>query len=165
MGGKRRSGEPFADVSHPYSRDLDLFGKGSLHELLCDARTRAGEEMLAKWLLAPASPEEVRARNAAVDELRSRLDLREDLATLGENVRSGVRPDALVVWAEGEPLLDRERARYRDRAFAFVAGEPSCLGCVGLAIPCRAEHDRQSRLWLDVPKAGAENCCAGRERG
>jgi hypothetical protein len=103
--GKGESGERFADALHPYSRDLDLFGKGSLFELLCDARTRAGEDTLANWLLAPAALEEVRARNVAVEELRSRLDLREDLAALGEHVRAGVRPDVLIEWAEGRPLL------------------------------------------------------------
>jgi hypothetical protein len=106
--GKGETGERFANASHPYSRDLDLFGKGSLFELLCDARTRAGEETLANWLLAPADPEEVRARNVAVEELRGRLDLREDLGALGEDIRSGVRPDALVGWAESQPLLDSQ---------------------------------------------------------
>ncbi len=103
--GKGETGERFSDPSHPYARDLDLFGKGSLFELLCDARTRAGEEALAHWLLVPASPAEVLLRNGAITDLRCRLDLREDLAALGELVRLGVRPDSLVAWAEGQPLL------------------------------------------------------------
>ena len=107
--GKGETGERFSDPSHPYARDLDLFGKGSLFELLCDARTRVGEETLAKWLLTPAAPEEVFSRNDAITDLRYRLDLREDLATLGELVRSAVRPDSLVAWAEG-PLLLQSRA-------------------------------------------------------
>ena len=69
--GTGETGERFQNASHPYSRDLDLFGEGSLFELLCTARTRAGQETLAKWLLAPASPEQVRARQAAVAELRT----------------------------------------------------------------------------------------------
>ncbi len=52
--GKGETGDRFSDPSHPYARDLDLFGKGSLFELLCDARTPVGEETLAKWLLSPA---------------------------------------------------------------------------------------------------------------
>ena len=54
--GTGESGERFQNASHPYSRDLDLFGAGSLFELLCTARTRVGQETLANWLLAPASP-------------------------------------------------------------------------------------------------------------
>ena len=42
--------------------DLDLFGPASLFELLSIARTRAGEETLAAWLLAPADPDEIVAR-------------------------------------------------------------------------------------------------------
>ncbi|MGA8144722.1 MAG: hypothetical protein WB987_12600 [Candidatus Acidiferrales bacterium] len=118
--GKGETGERFLDPGHPYSRDLDLFGKGSLFELLCDARTRAGEETLAKWLLAPAAAEEVRARNGAVDELRSRLDLREDLAALGEHVRSGVHPEALVDWAEGAPVLESKAGRIVARVLPLL---------------------------------------------
>ena len=41
--GTGETGERFLDSSHPYARDLDLFGQGSLFELLCTARTKAGE--------------------------------------------------------------------------------------------------------------------------
>ena len=102
MGGGE-GGARFRHPAHPYAEDLDLFGAGSLFELLCTARTRAGEDTLAGWLCAPAVPDEIRARQAAVDELRSRLDLREDLALLGADVRAGVDPDALTAWA-GRPI-------------------------------------------------------------
>lgn len=101
--GKGETGERFLKNSHPYAEDLDLFGHGSLFELLSIARTRAGEETLARWLLQPSVPEEVLARQAAVAELRLRLDLREDLALLGEGVRSGEDAQALVAWAAATP--------------------------------------------------------------
>ncbi|MGB8540360.1 MAG: hypothetical protein WCD49_01870 [Candidatus Acidiferrales bacterium] len=103
--GTGETGDRFSDPSHPYARDLDIFGTGSLFELLCTARTRAGEETLANWLLIPAPPGEVRLRNDGVSELRPRLDLREDLAILGKDFRSGVQPEALVAWGEGSPSL------------------------------------------------------------
>jgi hypothetical protein len=103
--GTGETGERFVNPTHLYARDLDLFGKGSLFELLCTARTRAGEQALAGWLLQPVPAEEVGARQAAIVELRERLDLREDLAVLGENVRVGIQPDALVAWAESEPVF------------------------------------------------------------
>ncbi len=40
--GTGETGDRFLDPAHPYARDLDLFGKASLFELLCTARTRAG---------------------------------------------------------------------------------------------------------------------------
>ena len=87
--GTGETGDRFFDAAHPYARDLDLFGKGSLFELLCTARTRAGEETLARWLLAAAGPEEVRARQAAVAEMQDRVKLRERLFTAGERCASG----------------------------------------------------------------------------
>src|ERR1700693_492005 len=103
--GTGETGDRFSDPSHPYARDLDIFGTGSLFELLCAARTRAGEETLAKWLLNTAPPEEVQLRNDAVTELRTRVDLREDLSVLGKDFRSGVQPEALVAWGEDSPSL------------------------------------------------------------
>ena len=110
--GSGEAGESFQNPLHPYSRDLDLFGAGSLFELLCTARTRAGQEALANWLLAPASPETVGSRHAAVAELRPQLDLREDLAILAEDARSIEPAEALAAWGEGEPLLGSTPLRF-----------------------------------------------------
>jgi hypothetical protein len=98
--GAGQQGEAFLNTSHPYARDLDLFGKGSLFELLCTARTRAGEDRLAQWLLAHASAEEIGQRHAAVQELASQLDFRERLALAGEDVRIGLHPEPLIDWSE-----------------------------------------------------------------
>ncbi len=59
-----------------------------------------GEETLARWLLAPSKLDEIRKRQAVVSELRPEVDLREDLAVLGEDARVGVHPEDLVTWAE-----------------------------------------------------------------
>ena len=111
MGGGE-FGERFRDPAHVYSDDLDLFGKGSLFELLSTARTRAGEDVLASWLLAPASGDKVAARHQAVLELRPLLDLREDLAVLGSAVRSSLDPDAAARWGEAPEVLFPATARY-----------------------------------------------------
>jgi hypothetical protein len=97
--GTGRTGARFVDPHHPYADDLDVLGVGSLYELICQARTSMGEATLATWLLAPSDPGTVRARQAAVQALTPRLDLREDLAVLGEEVAATVRPDALTTLA------------------------------------------------------------------
>jgi hypothetical protein len=118
--GTGETGERFQKASHPYARDLDLFGEGSLYQLLSMARTRAGQEALAKWLLAPAAPETVRARQAAVAELRDRLDLREDLAVLAEEARALVPAQALAAWGEGSPVLASKLVLWSSRALAVL---------------------------------------------
>ncbi len=98
----RRSsaGKRFDDPHHVYAADLDLFGAGSLFALLSTVRTRMGEGALAQWLLSPASVVVVRERQESVAELRSQLDLREEITLLGEDDAVGVRPEALIAWAE-----------------------------------------------------------------
>jgi hypothetical protein len=124
--GKGETGERFLDSSHPYSTDLDLFGQGSLFQLLSTPRTRMGEETLAGWLLGPAHVQAVRQRQQAVCELRPKLDLREDLAVIVESLRSGVHPEALASWGEGKLLLEGRWVR-------FVAFALGCLGILSLA--------------------------------
>jgi hypothetical protein len=97
--GKGIRGDDLAPPDHPYAADLDLFGSGSLFERLCTCRTRPGEEALAQMLLGPAAADEVRARQAAVAELRERLSLREDLEVLGDAVRAEVSIPKLAEWA------------------------------------------------------------------
>lgn len=134
--GNGESGERFCDDTHVYSSDLDLFGKGSLFELLSIARTRAGEETLARWLTEPAGLEEIRARQQAIEELRGRLDLREDLALLGEEVRSGIDAQALPKWAASPPLLDSTWARILAASLAVVT-LASFLGWVSFGLTAR----------------------------
>ena len=98
------TGARFGDESHPYSADLDLFGAGSVFERLNLCRTQIGEETLAAWLLAPASPDEVKSRQQAVADLTPRLDLRESLAVAGADVPA-VDYQPLAQWGAGPVQL------------------------------------------------------------
>jgi hypothetical protein len=110
-GPEGDSARAAAPESHLYAADLDLFGKASLFELLCTARTRSGEETLANWLCSPSSRSEILARQEAVEELRNNIDLREDLAVLGEDVRAGIHPEIMIRWGTSQPVLDSPPAR------------------------------------------------------
>jgi hypothetical protein len=103
-GSGNELGERFRQPGHVYSDDLDLFGNGSLFEMLSTARTAAGESALASWLLEPASREVALARQQAVKELREKLDLREAIRLLGEDVRARVDADSLNTWAARAPV-------------------------------------------------------------
>jgi hypothetical protein len=107
-----QTGERIDTHSSLYATDLDLFGLGSLFELLSLARTRMGEDTLAAWLLAPTSITEIKPRQTAVAELRGRLDLREDIAILGEDLKVGVHSEALTQWAEAPNQLKLKALRW-----------------------------------------------------
>ncbi|MEW4569898.1 DNA mismatch repair protein MutS [Tautonia sp. JC769] len=103
--GKGDPGTRFLKEDHPFDADLDLFGPGSVFERLCTARTGSGKTTLAAWLHHPADADEIRARHEAVRELRDRLDLREDLALLGDDIEQGLHPTTLIAWADAPAAL------------------------------------------------------------
>lgn len=101
--GKGATGNRYQDVEHLYSADLDLFGSGSLFELICRARTRIGEDTLARWLGAPADPKSIRQRQSAIDELRHSLDFREEVALLDAEVHDEIDQNELIAWSHQTP--------------------------------------------------------------
>jgi hypothetical protein len=132
------TGARFLDDHHLYAKDLDIFGDRSLFELLCAARTRTGEDTLASWLLHPAPPDTVRARQQAVQEIAPRLDLREDLALAGENARPSANADRLIAWGEGPPIITASLFRAvawglsAAGALAIIAGITYLMTLLGL---------------------------------
>ncbi len=109
--GTGDGGERFQDLEHPYSQDLDLFGRASLFELLSLARTSAGEETLADWLTRAASQPEIVQRQQSVAELSRRLDLREQLSLTGSTIGHTLHSRALGAWAGAPPALTRTWAQ------------------------------------------------------
>ncbi len=128
--GSGETGERFDDPDHVYVADLDLFGDASLFQLLSTARTRMGEDTLAEWLLSPSTVETIHERHAAISELRDQLDLREDLAVLGEDVGVGVHPGALLRWAESTNQLKPASLRWLALLLAVLAVSTAAVWAV-----------------------------------
>lgn len=115
--GTGSTGERFHAERHDYAADVDLFGRGSLFELLCAARTWLGEEACARWLLAPASSPTIRERQDAACELAVRVDLREALWVAASPEVRGLDPAKLLKWAAEPAQIANPR---RLRALAIV---------------------------------------------
>jgi membrane protein implicated in regulation of membrane protease activity len=96
------------DVERPMARDLNLFGRASVAQLLGTIHSPPGKTTLTDWLLHPAPPEEIARRQEAAAELAPEIDLRQRLQV-------SVRPmdqapadvEPFLRWAEGEPWLLR----------------------------------------------------------
>jgi DNA mismatch repair ATPase MutS len=100
--GSGDSGEEFNAPGHVYARDLNLFGEGSLFELLSISRTGVGRHGLARYLLEAAPVQEILARQQAVRELSDCAGLREEIALLGSSDVSESRRETFARWL-GEP--------------------------------------------------------------
>ena len=103
--GTGDAGSDFSDDHHPYGGDFDLFGRGSLFELVSVAVTPAGRGRLAGWLKQPERDlQEIGERQAAVLELRENVALREDLAVEAAEVTREVESAKLGAWAAMAPV-------------------------------------------------------------
>jgi hypothetical protein len=132
--GTGETGDAYRDAGHVYAEDLDVFGKGSLFELISNARTSSGECTLAQWLLEPASLEEAQGRQQAVRELSSKLDMREDFVLLGEDVRALVDADGLERWGTAPAI--KFPAYFRQGALLLsIAGSAALVLKLASVIP------------------------------
>lgn len=123
-------GSDFADEHHPYAGDFDLFGRGSLFELVSVAVTPAGRRRLAQWLKEPArDAAEIRERQAAVLELRENVALREDLSVEAAQSAREVESAKLDAWGAmaGVTLSPVERALSIALPIATIIAAALCL--------------------------------------
>jgi hypothetical protein len=109
--GKGSPGTEFLDTHHLYAVDLDMFGVGSLFELVNAAHTQIGRTTLAAWLLEPASPQEIVARQAAIKELSPKVELRERLGFLSVEAQTWIPTDSLISWARQPRILNSNPVR------------------------------------------------------
>ncbi len=103
--GTGQTGESFRARNYLYAEDLDIFGTGSLFQLLSQARLPMGEDQLVEWLCAPSELPEILARQKLVEELRPNLDLREYLAVTTQALWARLDPQTLLGWGESKALL------------------------------------------------------------
>jgi len=96
-------GSPYADNQHSWSQDLDLFGRGSLFQLLNECRTEPGRRRLADWMTNVPTPAEIRLRQARSAALRQRLDLREALAVVSDHDQWNNAESLLLSWSAEPP--------------------------------------------------------------
>jgi hypothetical protein len=81
--GDLDEGSAFADKSHPFAGDLDLFGAHSLFQLLNHCTSKGGQKKLAALLKSDFSPKEAQARAAGVAELRDKIDFLQSMEAVG----------------------------------------------------------------------------------
>ena len=120
------SGDRYLCGEHPYSGDLDIFGEGSLFQLICSVRTRLAEDTLARWLSNGASVQTIRERQQAIEEFREQVDFREELALLDAEVHDEIDQNGLLNWVETEP----RPVSLRDRIASTVLGFCAAIGVV-----------------------------------
>jgi hypothetical protein len=119
---------------HPYARDLDLIGHGSLQQLIDTTETPAGHATLLRWLSDGADDADIGERQEIARGLVAAEQWREDLAAAGRQVGTpGGDVELLVGWLE---TTARERIGVRHLiavALAICTVAVIILYAVGIA--------------------------------
>lgn len=101
------SGEEFRNENHRFSEDLDMFGKGSLFQLINTSSTYIGRKKLAELFTEPLRSASAIYRNQnAIKDLSGKIDWRQKFQAEGifagmEISKSGERnnPEELFTWS------------------------------------------------------------------
>lgn len=100
-------GDEFIDENHPFTQDLDIFGRASLFQWINTANTRIGRHALKSALSEPASKiTDIKARQDAVGELAGMGWWRQRFAVEGMKVKDKIKDEEnLLRWAEDRNAL------------------------------------------------------------
>lgn len=92
---------PPAILDPSTAADLDLLGRAGLEQLLGTPTTPIGWATLRSWIMAPAEPDTVRARQAASAELAPQADWRQEMGLRGRLMTTTqAEYEQFVAWAE-----------------------------------------------------------------
>ncbi len=117
------TGDEFQDSKHPYTKDLDVFGKNSVFQLLNRTHTHNGRLRFAENLKYPDfSLAEIKERSEGIEELSGLLDFTEDLEAVAEINQSNMKdPEKLLEYAEkNSRLFSSNAVRNIIRIFPLV---------------------------------------------
>ena len=100
-------GTEFIDPEHPYSYDLDIFGRKSLFQAINRTCTHIGKQILAGWMQKHLTgKKEIETRQECVSDLSGRTAFREDFQVTG-SINKGERSDEAEIrrWSNAPSVL------------------------------------------------------------
>ncbi len=90
-------GRDFLDDQHFYNQDIDLFGAGSIFQLINRTGTVKGREKLAEFLNANEI-DNVKVRQEAIKELSEMAAWRQDFQTTAELIETQIENKTILQW-------------------------------------------------------------------
>lgn len=91
------TGSEFEDPQHPYSQDIDLFGKGSFFQYLNRTSLTEGKAHLARFMLSN-DIQEIPQKQEAIKELAGKPDWRQNFSALAVLVKTETGTQQILEW-------------------------------------------------------------------
>lgn len=118
-------GSEYINDSHPFSSDIDIFGKSSLFQLINDTLTKGGREKLVKSLSLEKLPskEEIHNKQKGIEELGKKIEWRQELLVRGKSKLNSKKREvneleALLKWSNSS---SKKRGSKKLIAYIFIA--------------------------------------------
>lgn len=103
-------GEEALDSNHVYTNDLDIFGKGSLFQLINTTKTFLGREILINTLSGNNKEKNIEKKQEAVKEISDNLEFSIEMQTLGKiNIDASKSPKELIEYAESKESINNNK--------------------------------------------------------
>ncbi|MCL1936440.1 MAG: hypothetical protein FWF57_08740 [Defluviitaleaceae bacterium] len=105
--------------THPYTKDLDIFGKNSLYQFVNETNTYFGSKILTNILSNTVIIEEIKQRQESVKEISSKFDFLEEFKSIAKTTNSSYNPKVLIDYLE-----NKTEKKY---FFEYLSGLPILL--------------------------------------
>lgn len=114
------TGTEFENPEHPYSQDIDLFGKGSFFQYLNRTSLREGTQKLANLLLEN-SIENIKQKQEVVQELAKKADWRQHFSAMARLVKTENQTKTILHWFENYKTFVPTFMRWLPLVFSLVS--------------------------------------------
>ena len=129
-------GTEFFNENHPYTDDLDIFGKGSLFQCLNRSTTIFGKKRLAEYLNnAYQFRNEILSRQEAIRELSGKIDFRQELQRIFFEKQTTENDLAMLMeWLGSNPSIEKQIVRKPTDWLKFMKAISYVLPGITIAI-------------------------------
>jgi DNA mismatch repair ATPase MutS len=129
-GDFKDCGDDFVDHDHPYSWDLDVFGKHSIFQWINSCHTYHGRIDLARIMREPVRDAGIiLEKQAAIQELAGKIDWRQQLELNGLITDAGKSPDNFLKWSEDKKqTLNNPLLIYCIRSLPYISLVAGLIG-------------------------------------
>ena len=111
----RESGEDLIDHSHPYTYDMDIFGRASVFQYINRTGTILGRKVLSTWIQNPEQEvQTIIDRQEAVKDLSDKIDWSLNFEALGKGKLESEDDSASIIDWLKEPLFFQPIPSIRD---------------------------------------------------
>lgn len=98
------TGEEFINDNHPYTTDLDIFGKSSIFQWINESHTFFGRNALANALKGDfLDYQNIGLNQNAIEELAKLVEFRQTINSIGLSEKCASDPTKILSWLESSP--------------------------------------------------------------